>query len=161
MKGNTMSEEMSEEKSQEEKLSGPEAVAKDGSVVQASEQPTQVKENPFSNISKSVKQIVEQNLKSGSLLESVIETIAQEKIAGHAATLVAAVKKQDVLRRDVSKIKPDLVSFDENGKKVSEFYSQANQKTLREAKEKLDKFEKAFQKALNSGDFNELENLAK
>lgn len=94
------------------------------------------------------------------LKEKFGEVLFQREIDSRVATLDAAMKKRVELEREVKKVsKPDSILRDGSGAVVVSGYTEAASKALKEAKEKLERFDAALETALNEGKFEKLKEM--
>lgn len=94
-----------------------------------------------------------------TVLERVIEIMTEEQLKKRVSTLLATMTMADNLVKDIRKIKPDHVLLTEEGSVVSSGYSKQKLEELNKLKAKLAKVEKAINKALETGDYGDINNL--
>jgi hypothetical protein len=93
--------------------------------------------------------------------QSVIDKFVDEEIKRRSDLLTRLVIAINAFRKQGSKFKPDLVTYDGDGKVTSEGWTKGLLDQKKKFTEKLDKADKAFEKALNDGDYNNVENVIK
>lgn len=108
------------------------------------------------DIRKEVKGIVEETSKSGKVRELTVNRLADEEIDKRVKLLMSALSQRADLSKELDKIRPDNLNFDETGKKVAEYYSKEKSDARKKATEKLTKMDKAINKACNDGDYEDL-----
>lgn len=92
----------------------------------------------------------------------VVNDLVEQEIAARAALLSKALVVRRDQANDVKKAeKPDQVSYDAEGKVVTQSFSKAGADALKKAKEKLAKTDKAIAKAVDEADYEGLKNLGK
>ncbi len=93
--------------------------------------------------------------------ESYIQQEVQAKVAQRVGLVQKAMVELATQRKELEKAKPDDVKYDVSGKIVQEFYSKEVIEKRKKFVERTAKVEKALTKALETGDYTELENLVK
>jgi hypothetical protein len=107
----------------------------------------------LSSISEKVKE------SNDAVREQVIENRVSKEINKRVEALDKALGARSAAQGDVRKLdRPDVKALDSEGKIVSEAYSEERFKELKKAREKLEKIDKAIDKALN-GDFSKLNEI--
>ena len=91
--------------------------------------------------------------------EIVIRTMVDAEVNRRTNMLVEAIQKAEQQRRELRKFKPDQISYTENGEVASATWSKEVLEDKKKATEKLEKLERAIEKALTAGEFNDLSNL--
>jgi len=94
------------------------------------------------------------------LRQKLVKLLSEAEQDAKVATLVKAYNKRKDLMKELEKIKPEI-SFDGEGKALPPVYTKAAFEQRKKAQESLNKFDKAFTKALEKADFGELNNLCK
>lgn len=93
--------------------------------------------------------------------EKVVDHFAEEEKQKWVNAIIAAELKRKSLVAELDKLKPDVIYKNEDGTVATSLWSDGAQKTLTTAKEKLTKFLKAYNEALdpkspNLGNLQEL-----
>lgn len=81
-----------------------------------------------------------------------------EKRVNLLSELFSALLK---FKREVEKIKPDIISMDADGKVTSESWSKKAVENRKSSLEKLNKAEKVLEKAIGENDYNQVEQTIK
>jgi hypothetical protein len=87
--------------------------------------------------------------------QTVIDLLAGKEIERRTTAILSGLSEKDRIEKDIRKIKPDNVAFNEKGEQVRAEYTKAKYEELKKANEKLDKVTKATEAALN-GDYTKL-----
>lgn len=96
---------------------------------------------------------------SEALRQKVVDELASQQIADRAKLLVSALDRAKELERETRKLeKPDITQFDAEGKEVNMF-SKSAVEAKKKHQEKVEKFDKAFDKAFNGEDFEPLKQI--
>jgi len=95
-----------------------------------------------------------------TVIDNVVNTLVQKEQEKRANTLITGLDLLDQLKRDLRKVKPDVVIFSLDGSKAIEQYSAAAFKAINESNQKIAKLEKALETALTTGDYSDLNNVA-
>lgn len=93
--------------------------------------------------------------------DQVVEVIVERELEKRATAIVKAMDTLSKFETDLRKIKPDQTSFSETGEKVSETYSKAKLEEKNKLTQKIEKNTKAINKALETGDYQDVYNLNK
>lgn len=93
--------------------------------------------------------------------DQVVEVIVERELEKRATAIVKAMDILSKFEIDLKKIKPDQTSFSETGEKISESYSKAKLEEKNKLTQKIDKNTKAINKALETGDYQDVYNLNK
>lgn len=96
-----------------------------------------------------------------SVEEKVVDALVGRELNRRSEALVGAMDKLSKLEGDLKKIKPDQISYDEDGKEVSKTYSKAKTEEKDKLNKKIGKFTAAITKALEKDDFNDVYNIDK
>ena len=107
-----------------------------------------------------VKGKVEEAQKAGTIRGRVVDQLVEEEISKRADLLAKVFAVREQTNRDLDKIRPDQVSYNDKGEKVSEFFSKAKFEERKKATERLGKIDKALDKALNEANYEELKKWA-
>lgn len=92
--------------------------------------------------------------------EKLIAALTDREVAIRVDKLDKALAKRREMENDLRKIKPDVETFDADGKVTSQSYTKAKAEELKKAREQLAKLESAFDKAIE-GDFGKLNEFLK
>lgn len=65
------------------------------------------------------------------------------------------------MAKEVNRIKPDNVTYNEDGEKQAELFTKKQADALKKAKEKLAKCDKAIDKCMNNADYDALQKWQK
>jgi enoyl-CoA hydratase/carnithine racemase len=95
---------------------------------------------------------------SEALKERVVQIQFEKELEKRAAAVIAGLANLDTLNKNLKQLtdKPDVKNFDVNGTKVIEAYSEAAVKSIKQAKEAVDKQQLALADALERNDFKKL-----
>ena len=91
--------------------------------------------------------------------QRVVDTLVEAELSRRANALAGALTKRADAAKELSKIEPDQVAFGEDGKKLSATYSSKAALARKQAKEKLDKIDRAIDAAINNADYQSLEKI--
>ena len=107
--------------------------------------------------------VAEQIAKLGSakVIDNVVEALVKVEIARRTEALEKAIKLHEETLREIRKIRPDQISFNLEGAKVSETYSKAVYDSNKKLNEKLAKIEKTIVAATENDKWGDLYNLVK
>lgn len=89
------------------------------------------------------------------------DLLIEREISNRVELLDKALVKLKEAKKELDKIRPDMESYDEDGKKVSSTYSKAKLDERKKATELKDKIEKALEQALEGESFDKLRELVK
>lgn len=90
--------------------------------------------------------------------DRLVAALTERELVKRVDLLDKALVKLRDFKKEVDKIKPQD-QFDLDGNKVATFLSKQQHEDLKKAKEKVQKLEKAFEKALAGEEFDKLSNL--
>lgn len=90
---------------------------------------------------------------------SVVDVFVKRELDKRSTALVQVLDTLDQLERDLKKIKPDMVFYSEAGVEEAASYSKAKNEEKKKLQEKIGKYTKAIEKALDKGDFGDVYNL--
>jgi hypothetical protein len=110
---------------------------------------------------KDVKAAVEELQKRGEVRGRVKNQLVETELNRRVEMLAKALTTREDLAKEFNKIKPDQISYDENGEKKSEFYSKQQADARKKALEKLNKCDKAINKCINDADYDALQKWQK
>lgn len=89
-----------------------------------------------------------------AILGKVIDKLASAEIEKRADALLNAVNAAIATKRELYKVKPDIVAYSGDGKVATENWSKAKLDEKKKLEEKLAKIEAAVDKAVNKNDFS-------
>lgn len=95
-----------------------------------------------------------------SVEAAVVDAMVDREIDKRSSAIVQVMDKLQRAENDLRKIKPDLVSFDENRAPVSATWSKARLDERDKQVKFIEKLTNALNKALDKGDFGDVYNLA-
>ena len=93
------------------------------------------------------------------LQQTLVDSLVDKELHTRSELLMASFKKIGDMKKDMKKIKPDVVFYTENGEKSVEQYSEQMNKQRKELTEKINKLEKAWGLAFNENNFEELKKV--
>lgn len=95
------------------------------------------------------------------VVERVVNRLTEVELGRRADALLKAVELSGKLAKDLAKIdRPDVQTFDGDGKVVTETYTKARLEERKKLRDRIAKVEKAFEKATNvPPDYADLFNL--
>jgi len=105
---------------------------------------------------KEVKAKVEQSHQNNEIRERVVNHLTEVEVERRATLLQSALDNRDEVYKELNKVRPDLVQYTEGGQVVNEFFSKEQSKKRKDATEKLNKIDKAIDKAVNDADYDGL-----
>lgn len=108
-------------------------------------------------LSGETKAAVEKAQNDGEIRRRVVESFAEEEINRRANLLTRALQARDAKYKEIQKLKPDNVFFNENGEQTSATWSKDALKKMQEAKKQLNKMDNAINKAVNNADYSGLQ----
>ncbi len=106
---------------------------------------------PFTDINSEVKNRL--STSSHEVKEAVIVGLVQKELNRRAATITTLVERAEIAQKELFKLKPDIVSYNEDGTVKDASYSKPQLEAKKKATELLDKLNTAIDKAL-AGDFS-------
>lgn len=92
------------------------------------------------------------------IITMVKEHYVDQEVQKRVQQLVKGLDSLQAARKELAKIKPDNIVYDEDEQIISQGFSKAKLDDLGKARKKVSKLEKALSKAFD-GDFSELNNL--
>ncbi len=110
---------------------------------------------------KDVNAAVDECQQRGEVRGMVKNDLVAAKLKERKEILAKALVVRETLARELNKIKPDIVNFNENNEKQSEFYTKAKAKELQKAREKLTKCDKALDQCINDANYDALQKWQK
>ena len=105
---------------------------------------------------KEVKAKVEQAHQNNEIRERVVNHLTEVEVDRRATLLQSALDKRDELYKELNKVKPDQVQCNADGQVVNEFFTKAQSKKRKDATDKLNKIDKAINKAVTEADYEGL-----
>lgn len=116
---------------------------------------------PAVSASKSIGQKVADQIANAGpvILEKVINNLANLEIEKRATALLNAVNLAVATKRELQKIKPDIVAYNDKGEEASANWSKPKLEEKKKLEEKLAKIEKAVDLAVNKNDFSKVSEL--
>lgn len=90
---------------------------------------------------------------------SVVDVLVQRELTRRSEAIVQCFDKVDKLVKELRKVRPDQVVFDETGKQVAALYSKPILEARTKLEQQIEKIEKAIQKALDKQDFSDVYSL--
>jgi hypothetical protein len=116
---------------------------------------------PAVSASKSIGlKVAEQIANAGpAILDKVINNLASLEIEKRANALLNGVNLAVATKRELQKIKPDVVAYDASGAEVSANWSKSKLEEKKKLEEKLGKIEKAVELAVTKNDFSKVSEL--
>lgn len=94
-----------------------------------------------------------------SILEQVADALAEEVIGKRVKQVHAAMTELDNIARDLKKLKPDQVAYDESGTVQNSFFSKKVIDDRKKLSEREAKIQKALAKALENNEWGDMGNL--
>lgn len=110
---------------------------------------------------KDVKAAVEELQTRGEVRQRVKNQLVEAELVKRTEMLAKALATREELAKEANRIKPDQVTYNENGEKQAELYTKKQADTLKKAREKLDKCDKAIDKCMNNADYDALQKWQK
>lgn len=115
---------------------------------------------------KSINEVVSEKIKSAGpqpVVDAVVALLVQKENDRRVKALAEALEAAAKAQQELFKVKPDNVTFNEDGSPASSTYSKAKLDEKKKLQEKLAKIEKAIENATNTEkpDFSGLYNIAK
>jgi len=106
-----------------------------------------------------VKDRVKDASTNGTIREMVVDSLTEVEVNRRAKLLESALDKRDQLYKELNGIKPDQVQCDANGAVANEFWTKGQAKKRQQATEKLNKLDKAIDKAVTDADYDNLKKV--
>jgi chromosome condensin MukBEF ATPase and DNA-binding subunit MukB len=98
-------------------------------------------------------------LGSAKVSENVINALVEDVLVKRTKQVQNAITELDTLAKEAKKFKPDIISFDIDGKPVSQAYSKVILEQINKNKARITKIENSINKALDQNDFSDLSSL--
>lgn len=96
------------------------------------------------------------NNASGEIRKRVIDHFAGQKIDERVDLLTRALKNRDDKWKEIQKMRPDQVQYDESGKEVNSFWSKEQSEKRKGLLKSLNKMDRAINRAVNDADYEGL-----
>lgn len=104
--------------------------------------------------------VAQQLCNSGpQIMERVITHFVEKEVSRRSETAIKALDKLDKLQKEGNKIKPDIISYGDDGKIASQSWSKQKIDERNANAAKIVKLQAALDKALDTNDFSDLFNL--
>ncbi len=97
----------------------------------------------------------------GVIKDKFVDSEVKKVIDQRSTQLASLVDAMNVARRDLNKIKPDVIAYNQDGSKASENYTKAAIDKRAKGVEKLAKADKVLKKALIDNDYSEVDECIK
>jgi len=94
-----------------------------------------------------------------SVEETVVNTLVERELTKRSEAVVQCMDTLGKLEGDLRKIKPDQVSYDSDGKIISESFSRNKFEEKKKLIERIGKYTNAITKAIEKADFSDVYNL--
>ena len=94
-----------------------------------------------------------------SVEETVVNTLVERELAKRSEAVVQCMDTLAKLEGDLRKTKPDQVSFDNDGKIISESFSKSKFEEKKKLIDRIGKYTSAITKAIEKADFSDVYNL--
>ncbi len=89
----------------------------------------------------------------------VIEALAERELTKRVTALTNAIDGLDKLEKQLKRLGPDLIAFDDKGAKTSEGFSKARVEERKKLQDQINKWTNAINKALEKKDFGDVYNF--
>lgn len=90
----------------------------------------------------------------------VVEAIVDKGVEKRVNALISCLDKLETADKELSKLGPDDVKYDDKGAKTDEFFTKKRVDERAKAQGKINKLTNAINKALDKGDYSDVYNLA-
>jgi len=117
-----------------------------------------MQESASKTLMKEVSEKVE--MSSKSVKDKVVEMLAEKEVQARTDATMSVLSKLNETNKALNKVKPDNVSYDQDGKEVSATYSKAKFDERKKLLETRDSLDKALTLALVKNDFSKVKELA-
>lgn len=91
--------------------------------------------------------------------EAVVDTLVERELVKRSEAVVQCMDLLSKLEGELKRIKPDQVSYDTDGKIISESFSKGKFEEKKKLIERIGKFTNAITKALEKSDYGDVYNL--
>jgi hypothetical protein len=92
--------------------------------------------------------------------EQVVGVLVDRELKKRSDALVNVLDKLATLAGQLKKIRPDQGSYDADGKETASWFSKAKAQEKKKLEEQVSKMENAINKALTTGDYSNVYNIA-
>lgn len=92
--------------------------------------------------------------------DKVVGALVDRELDRRSDALVQAIDHLAKFEKELKKLGPDQIAYNEKGEKTSETYSKARTEEREKLAKKIDKYTKAITKALENKEFGDVYNLA-
>lgn len=108
-----------------------------------------------------VKEMVAERIANSgpTILEGVIEHLVKETVDKRKAVAVQGYAEYAKLEKELLKLKADQLIYDENGAVIQQGFKKETVDAIKKTKEKMEKLNRAIDKALDKNDWGDLTNL--
>lgn len=104
---------------------------------------------------------VKELVQKADIRSRVVTALVEAESSARADMLSNALIERKKLEGEIKKVRPDVKTYDEDGKILSESYTKQQVDDLKKLKEKLQKLDKELNKAITEADYEGLKNLPK
>lgn len=115
--------------------------------------------NPLDTLRNDVKSGI--SVSGATVRAKVVEMLVGDEIRSRTDIVLAAFNLAEVHRKNLEKIKPDIVGYDETGKVTSSAYSKKLLDERKNLEGKIKKINDALTAALDNNDFSKLQQVVK
>lgn len=92
--------------------------------------------------------------------DKIITSLVDRELNRRSDAVVKAIDALSKMEAEMKKIKPEN-TFDAKGEKISEYFTKAKIEEKNKLQQKIDKYTKAIEKALEKADYGDVYNLEK
>jgi hypothetical protein len=89
----------------------------------------------------------------------VVDLMVEETLKKRVGQVMSAMTERDNLEKDLRKLKPDVLHYDESGAPAATLYSKVAIEQRKKVTDRIAKVEKAIAKALDENDFGDVMQL--
>lgn len=116
--------------------------------------------------SQDIRQSIKDGIKGGqsNVQNRVVAHYTEQEIKRRSELIIQGLDKLETLEEELSRIKPDASTYNENQEVIQEAYSKAQSDKLKKAKESVEKLSKPLNAAIENGtteDYDKLEKALK
>ena len=90
----------------------------------------------------------------------LVEAIVDKRVEKMVSSLMSCLDKLETAEKEFTKLGPDNIFFDGDGKKIDEAFSKKRVEERGKAQGKITKLTNAINKAIDKGDYSDVYNLA-
>lgn len=98
--------------------------------------------------------------KSNAVIDAVVDQFVTREVNKRSTAIVTILDLLSREKQNSYKLKPDIETFDADGKVVSSGFSKTKAEEIKKNKELISKYENALTKALDKDDYSDVYNLA-